>query len=118
MSGFKLYTNKSSFQKRRSRMLNGGDTEVKGNKLGWWERKPLPRDDATDITFEIDEEYSKRPHLVAFDFYGLVSLTWLVLQYNNIVDIEEEFVRGKTITIPSRSRALTLFTGGSIRNNA
>lgn len=98
-------------------MLNGGETEIKGNKLGWWERKPLPKDDSTDIILEINEEYSKRPHLVAFDFYGLVTLTWLVLQYNDIVDIEEEFVRGKTIILPSRSRALTLLTGGSIRND-
>lgn len=99
-------------------MLNGGTAELKGNKIGWWERKTLPKDVATDIELTIDEEYAGRPHLVAFDYYGTVRLTWLVLQYNSIVDVEEEFKLGDNIVIPSPQRALTTLTKTAIRNDS
>lgn len=117
MSQFKLYENKSSLKKSRSRMLNGGETEIKGNKLGWWERKHLPKEGATDIEVKIDEEYVGRPDLVAFDFLGTTRLMWLVLQYNDIVDINEEFALGKIIVVPSPTRANTLFSNTSVRND-
>lgn len=117
MAKFKLYENKSSLKKRRSRMLNGGTTEVKGNKLGWWERRTIDTDEPTDVVVTLTAEYDRRPDLVAYDYYGLINLTWLVLQYNNIVDIEEEFVEGKKILIPSRSRAITKFSNSSVRND-
>jgi len=98
-------------------MLNGGSAELKGNKIGWWERKHFEREESSDITIVLDDEYSGRPDLVAFDFYNATNLMWLVLQYNNIVDLEEEFVSGKTITIPSVERAVSVFSKSSIRNN-
>lgn len=117
MNDFKVYENKSSLKKSRSRMLNGGETEIKGTKLGWWERKKLPKEKSTDIEITIDEEYSGRPDLISFDYYGVTTLMWLILQYNNIVDLEEEFTTGKTIVIPSPERAITLFSRTSVRND-
>lgn len=106
-NNFELYSNKNSLAKSKSRMLNGGHTEIKGNKLGWWERRGLPKDPSSDIRLGITNTYHKRPDLVSFDFYGTTTLTWLVLQYNNIVDINEEFILGKEISIPSKNRALS-----------
>lgn len=113
MSGnntFKLYRNKNSLSRKNTRMLNGGDTETKGNKLGWWERNVLEKDPSSDIVLTINDLFHKRPDLVAFQYYRKASLFWLVLQYNNIVDVEEEFVRGAEIIIPNKARALTAFS--------
>lgn len=114
---FKLYPNKSSLKKSRSRMLNGGETDIKGSKLGWWERRPMEREEFSDITITIDAEYDRRPDLVAYDFFGYTSLMWLVLQYNNIVDIEEEFREGMEVVLPSKARALSELSDSGIRND-
>lgn len=115
MSNFELYENKSSLKKSRSRMLSGGTSEIKGNKIGWWERKPLPKEGSTDREIILDEEYAGRPDLVAFDYLGTSRLMWLVLQYNNIVDLNEEFILGTKIVLPSAIRANTLLTSGARR---
>lgn len=104
---FRLFDNKTSLAKRFSRMLTGGTTETKGNKLGWWERGEIEKDVFTDRVFKLRVEHEGRPDLVAFEVYNNTRLTWLVLQYNNIVDIEEEFVPGRTITLPSPSRVFS-----------
>lgn len=110
---FKLFPNKNSLSKKYTRMLNGGETEIKGNKLGWWERKPFEKNISTDYIVTIPEIYDKRPDLMAYQVYGKPELFWLVLQYNDIVDIEEEFVSGKEIILPSRIRTLS----GLVNNN-
>ena len=110
---FELYKNKSSLAKRRTRMLDGGESEIKGNKIGWWERRSLPKNSVTDRIVKITEKYHKKPELVAKDYLGTTRLMWLVLQYNNIVDIEEEFIMGREIVLPSRPRAESEFTGRS-----
>lgn len=112
-NSFLLYPNKSSLAKKRSRMLNGGTTEVKGNKLGWWERKALEKDPATDIVVTITPVLERRPHAIAYKFFGKSVLFWLVLQYNNIVDVEEELTLGTEIVLPSRNRALSLLSSES-----
>lgn len=104
---FRLFEDKTSLAKRFSRMLNGGDTSRKGNKLGWWERRQIERDTFSDILFELQARHVNRPDLVAFEVYGNAQLTWLVLQYNNIVDIELEFLAGKVITLPSPNRTFS-----------
>jgi hypothetical protein len=114
---FKFYKNKNSLAKRRTRMLDGGKAELKGNKIGWWEKRELPKNSVTDRIEKITEKYHKRPELMAKDFLGSTRLMWLLLQYNNIVDIEEEFVLGKEIILPSRGRAETEFTGKSPKKN-
>lgn len=93
----------ASTDKRHSRYVQGGDTIVYPNRLGWWERRVFEKDD-DDIFMTIDLRYDRRPDLLAFEMYGNAQLAWLVLQYNNIVDINEEFVAGSEIRIPTAER--------------
>jgi hypothetical protein len=111
---FKLFNNKTSLAKRQSRMLNGGDTEIKGDKLGWWERENFEKNITTDIPFIIPEIYDRRPDLLSYRVYQTPRLFWLILQYNNIVDVEEEFRTGQQIILPSRVRALTSMVNNNI----
>ena len=101
---FKLYTDKSSVRKKNSRYVQGGIPEIEGNFIKWWERIELAKDDVTDLTYTISEVYAKKPDLIAYDMYRRNDLGWLVLQYNNIVDINEELDTGKVILLPSSDR--------------
>lgn len=104
---FKLYENKSSVKKKNSRYLQGGDTEVYKERLGWWEQRlDIPKDQVDDVTFTITKKYEHRPWLVAKVFLGNENLEWVILQYNEIVDTIDEFVTGNTIKIPSKSRVM------------
>ena len=92
-------------KKKNSRYLQGGETEVFKERLGWWERRTdIPTDQFDDQTFVITKKFEYRPYLVAKIFLGREDLEWLVLQYNEIVDIMEEFVVGREIKIPSKGR--------------
>lgn len=103
---FKLYENKSSVKKKYSRYLQGGTTDVFKDRLGWWERRDdIATDQIDDVSFVITKRYEHRPYLVAKLFLGREDMEWLILQYNEIVDIIEEFVPGRTIKIPSKNRA-------------
>lgn len=110
---FKLYQNKSSLRKRMSRYLQGGSSEIVGDKIAWWERKDIPKQPIDDIRIVLDMLYAGRPDLIAEDYYGTTELEWLVLQYNDIIDINEEFVYGKAITIPSNARVRNSITSTS-----
>lgn len=89
-----------------SRYNKGGTTENYSNRIGWWDRKIFsPARD--DITLLITTKYNKRPDLVAYDVYGNPQYMWVVLQYNNILDINTEFIIGKTIKLPSINRLKT-----------
>jgi hypothetical protein len=105
---FKLYTDKSSVLKKNSRYVQGGDSDVFPNSIGWWEkRSDILTDQADDIQMTLTMLYQGRPDLVSYQVYGRPDLAWLVLQYNNIVDINEEFVAGVVIQLPSKTRVLT-----------
>ncbi len=109
--------NRNSVQNRESRYTQGGETETFDNRLGWWERDINNLSpDASDLFITIAPQYDKRPDRLAFDMYGRSGLQWLVLQYNSIVDINEEFISGKEIRLPDPSRATLTFlnkrTGG------
>lgn len=100
MVKFKPYTQKSSLLKYNSRYLQGGKAYQVGSKIGWWERYPLAVDpDAADIT--IDSVLAGRPDILAYQLYGTSKLEWVILQYNNIVDIQESFSVGSIIKAPS-----------------
>lgn len=102
---FKLYENKSSVKKKYSRYVQGGTTDVFKERLGWWERRDdILTDQVDDLTFTITKRYEHRPYLVAKMFLGREDMEWLILQYNEIVDIIEEFVVGREIKIPSKNR--------------
>lgn len=100
MVKYKEYTNKSSLDKHNSRLVQGGKTTQTGNKLSWWERYTLA-EDVNAISILLDSTFANRPDIVAYEYYGTSKLEWVILQYNNIVDVREEFTVGKTIVIPS-----------------
>lgn len=85
-----------------SRYTVGGTTEDYKYRLGWWERKIFVKSQS-DVTLYVEPKYSMRPDLLAFDLYGKASLMWVILQYNNILDITE-FVEGLQITLPTKHR--------------
>ena len=90
-------------QQTNSRYKRGGLSEEFNRRVGWWERK-LYEHRYDDIIFTISPKYNCRPDLIAHDYLGNANLMWIVLQYNSIVDINTEFVTGKTIKIPEKSR--------------
>lgn len=94
-----------SLNNRNSRYTQGGDVEVFDQRLGWWERIIFePADD--DIPITISPDFDKRPDLLAKAIYGKQQLAWVILQFNNILDINTEFIAGKEITVPSEARVL------------
>ena len=97
-----MATNNSIFNKD-SRYVQGGITTVKSNKLDWWEKLPI-KQDSTDVVVVISAVYNRRPDIMAKYFYGKSTLMWVILQFNNIVDINEEFIEGKEIRVPTRIR--------------
>lgn len=97
----------SSRSVRTGRYTQGGTTDSDNPKvLKWWERR-LFSPSTDDITFKITATYISRPDLIAFDMYGRANLMWIVLQYNNIVDINEELIEGRIIKLPSLIRVQT-----------
>ena len=101
---FRLYTDKSSVRKKNSRYVQGGESDSGVKFIRWWERESLGLDEITDLTYIIPVVYAGLPDLIAYDYYGRNDLGWLVLQYNNIVDVNEELAVGKTIKLPDKGR--------------
>lgn len=91
----------------KSRYSQGGPTEQWRERLGWWERDlgTLRKDD-TDLFITLTAKYDKRPDTLAADWFGSSLLMWLVLQFNSIVDINEEFIAGKVIRLPTTTRVM------------
>lgn len=92
-----------SDQRRDGRYVQGGKVDVKGNRLGWWERRIFPKAHS-DIQYTITKKYTGRPDLLAYDMYGRANLQWFILQYNNISDVNVEFVEGAEILLPTSQR--------------
>lgn len=98
---------RDSTQNAKSRYTQGGETTKYRRRLGWWERDLENFQHADDDVFvTLSNKYDRRPDVFAADYFGSSVLMWLVLQYNHIVDINEEFIAGKRIRIPNTSRAL------------
>ena len=112
-------TYKKSTGKPNSRYVQGGTTDIFQNRLGWWERRGIPQN-ANDIIFTLDSVHEGRPDIIAYEFWGKPYLSWLVLQYNTILDPSVDLVKGKTIRLPSEFRiateVLTKVTGGNDRS--
>ncbi len=94
---------------RLSRYVQGGLSDKFNKRVGWWERFAMPQSN-DDIIYIIENSVDKRPHLVAKKVYNQVRLSWLVLQYNNIVDIETEFRTGTELKLPTQQRVFTQIT--------
>lgn len=95
--------NKNSTDNRSSRMVQGGLTDRYNNRLGWWEKRILERQD-NDFILTVQEYEANRPDLISYRVYGKAQYAWLVLQYNNIVDPVTELVTGAEIYLPTQSR--------------
>lgn len=93
----------SSVKIKGSRYVWGGVTEVFPTRLGWWERRIIPKAHS-DVIITITPEYDRRPDLLAYDLYGKEIYASLILQYNAILDINTEFITGAELVIPSRAR--------------
>lgn len=99
-----------STKNKNSRYVQGGKTTVYSNRLGWWEKRKIPSH-YSDETFVVTGKYVGRPDLIAYKKYNQASLMWLVLQYNNIVDVNEELKEGSVIKLPTHERvALQILT--------
>ena len=93
----------SSINENTSRYVKGGTTEQYTTRLGWWERNIFVKQ-SSDIPFTITSKYVYRPDLVSQDLYGIDNLGWFIMQYNNLIDVNEEFVLNTVLTLPSASR--------------
>lgn len=92
-----------SDQQRSGRFVYGGTPTLNNNRLGWWERRLFERS-PLDVPFVITKRYDRRPDLLAYDLYGRANLMWFILQYNNVLDINTEFVEGIELTLPTSQR--------------
>jgi hypothetical protein len=120
-STFKQYTNKSSVLKQRSRYVQGGISEITDTAVMWWERDLSLSIPAADdyIINSLPMLYDGRPDLLARDVYGQEGLEWIILQANSIIDINEEFIAGAYIRMPSQARvqsSIIVKTSNSVRN--
>lgn len=114
---FKQYSNKSSLKKQYSRYVHGGYSEQEANFIGWWEKVNIQDQNFDDIViFKLPKCYDKRPDLLSSDLYGRADFEWVILQFNNIVDINEEFVVGAKLRVPSRLRVFTDIMANNVGN--
>jgi hypothetical protein len=95
----------SSADNPSSRYVIGGNVDVFPNRLGWWERKIFYAS-SDDLILILTPKYHQRPEILAYDVYGKATYAWLVLQFNNILDVTTEFVVGKEIHLPTPRRVL------------
>jgi len=97
------YTN--STELRNSRYVQGGTTDIYSTRLGWWERRVIPKAN-DDVTVTVLSNEAGRPDLIAYRLYQKANLGWLVLEFNNIVDPVIELTTGTKIIMPSQRRLL------------
>ena len=95
-----------------TRYTRGGTSDIYNTRVGWWERVVFEKD-TTDVFFDITNETERRPDLISYAMYGDVVYTWMVLQFNNIVDVNEELVAGTTLKLPTPSRLNTMMLANS-----
>jgi len=96
---------------KNGRFINGGTVQFAGDFLGWWERRVIPQQ-IDDQFIELDAVYEKRPDLIARAFLSDERMMWLVLQYNNVIDVETELLAGTVIRLPHPKRIVELATSG------
>lgn len=99
----------SSLENKNSRYVQGGTATKNKRSVGWWDRDLELAERAKDdiIIASLPAVYAGRPDLLSFDLYDNNNLEWIILQYNHIVDINEEFVTGAKIIAPSRARVFS-----------
>jgi hypothetical protein len=93
----------TSINQKEGRYTQGGITDKFPSRLGWWERRIIPKDDS-DIYHIITKRGEGRPDLISYDVYKDAYYAWFIMQYNSIVDPTEELVKGKRLRLPTPSR--------------
>lgn len=94
-----------SDQLSSGRYVQGGEVTVtnNGSRLGWWERTVFDKS-TSDVPFKITAKYRYRPDRLAYDVYGRADYQWVILQYNNVVDLFTDFDVGVIISLPTTER--------------
>ena len=90
-------------ERGQSRYTQGGLSDRYQKRIGWWDRYNIKKDDS-DFRYTVTPRTVGRPDLIAHDVYQNSALGWLILQYNNIVDINTELTVGKLLFMPSPRR--------------
>ena len=98
--------------KGNTRYTRGGLSDVYNTRTGWWERNILAHD-PSDIFFDVNSDTAFRPDLIAHRVYGSSTYMWVVLQFNNIIDINEELTIGTVLKLPAPSRLNTVLLANS-----
>jgi len=104
---------KNSVQRKNSRYVLGGTTEVSPGFVEWWEKGFLANDD-TDLIYILEKKFEGRPDLLAYQFYDDPYLWWVICQYNVILDFNTEFVEGRVLRIPTKDRITVLINPNKI----
>lgn len=90
-------------QAKKTRYAIGGSTETNSVGTGFWTRSTLPRRE-DDSFVVLTEHTAKRLNIISHQFFGRDTLSWLILQYNDIIDPVEELYPGRVLSIPNPSR--------------
>lgn len=93
----------SVYNTKNGRYVIGGPTEVSAKYLEWWNKREVDKD-PSDILYIMEEKFVGRPDMLGTTFYGDPGLTWVILQYNNLLDPMEELVAGVPVLIPNISK--------------
>ena len=93
----------NSAQLKNGRYSTGGKSIIEDGFLKYWDKYSFPKSE-TDSTYTIDRDMAGRPDKLSYALYGDSDLAWFILQYNDIIDITEEFIEGAQLYIPTKSR--------------
>lgn len=112
MSSLYSKNNTNATYTKNSRYTYGGTTEVDGSFIQWWERKKISQD-PSDFIYTLEKIYEGRPDMLASVLYNDSSLWWVILQFNNILDLETEFIEGTILRLPTAERIQNSILVGS-----
>jgi hypothetical protein len=104
----------SSTLNAKGRYIQGGQTTVYPNRIGWWNRFIIAKDPITDVEFKITSQFVGRPDLIAHLFYKQTRYMWVIMQYNDIIDPLTELSLGTKILVPSEARVNLVLLGSSV----
>lgn len=106
----------SSIDQKDGRYIQGGMTDSFPDRLGWWERYKIQKDDS-DIRLIVSKRGEGRPDLISHQIYGTAYYAWFIMQYNSIIDPVEELVKGKELRLPLPSRLKINIMNQSLKKN-
>lgn len=105
-----MSSTKNSLVLNTSRYVHGGVSEVKNNRIEWWDRAVFA-EDPTDLVYVVENIHEGRLDNISAIFFGEPRYWWLIAQFNNILDPATEIVAGRALRIPTRERLQLMLTG-------